>query len=147
MAAPSTEEIAQVQAKILEIGTRLQSDATFKTLFAAGPVATLKAQGLPDAAIQEIKAQATRARSRFRCGRLPRPSAPMDCHIHGREDNPPAKATDQREALRPEFELQPLEKERKVPQQNTMDAADWVDRPQLDRSYGGICDRHPLCED
>jgi len=56
MAAPSTEEIAQVQAKILEIGTRLQSDATFKTLFAADPVATLKAQGLPDAAIQEIKA-------------------------------------------------------------------------------------------
>jgi len=62
MAAPSTEEIAQVQAKILEIGTRLQSDATFKTLFAADPVATLKAQGLPDAAIQEIRAQATRAR-------------------------------------------------------------------------------------
>ena len=63
MAAPSTEEIAQVQAKILEIGTRLQSGATFKTLFAAGPVATLKAQGLPDAAIQEIEAQATRARA------------------------------------------------------------------------------------
>ena len=62
MAAPSPEEIAQVQAKILEIGTRLQSDATFKTLFAADPVATLKAQGLPDAAIQEIRAQATRAR-------------------------------------------------------------------------------------
>ena len=62
MAAPSTEEIAQVQAKILEIGTRLQSGATFKTLFATDPVATLRAQGLPDAAIQEIKAQATRAR-------------------------------------------------------------------------------------
>lgn len=56
MAAPSTEEIAQVQAKILEIGTRLQSGATFKTLFATDPVATLRAQGLPDAAIQEIKA-------------------------------------------------------------------------------------------
>ena len=49
-----TEENIRVQGLINQIGTRLGTDTTFKSAYAADPKATLIGAGLPEGAVREV---------------------------------------------------------------------------------------------
>ncbi len=58
MQKPDNAEFARIQTRIAETAERLLSDGAFARQYKADPPGALKAQGLPDEAVQSLLAQA-----------------------------------------------------------------------------------------